>query len=67
MARNKTFKLNREIGNAASRIQYVGSYESRRRAGLYTQIALSTPIANRSIMDERYAEEKFSQKNHEPL
>ena len=62
ITRNKAFELNRQIGNAASRIQHVGSNESSGGAGFQTEIALSTAIADRPIVGERYAEKKFSQK-----
>src|SRR5215467_1849846 len=62
ITRNKAFELNRQIGNAASRIQHVGSHESSGGAGFQTEIALSTAIADRPIVGERYAEKKFSQK-----
>ena len=62
ITRNRAFELNRQIGNAASRIQHVGSHESSGGAGFQTEIALSTAIADRPIVGEWYAEKKFSQK-----
>src|SRR5215813_15008932 len=50
ITRNKAFELNRQIGNAASRIQHVGSHESSGGAGFQTEIALSTAIADRPIV-----------------